>query len=78
MRPLPNELLEMLDFIIDKISHPSSNGKTWRKEVDVSPEFENLISHILKLTKLLMQTLNILNMRQTFENHYTVNVFYKT
>ena len=78
VRPLPNELLEMLDFIIDKISHPSSNGKTWRKEVDVSPEFENLISHILKLTKLLMQTLNILNMRQTFENHYTVNVFYKT
>lgn len=49
--PLPNELIEMLDFIIDKISHPSSNGKTWRKEVDVSPEFEN---------------------------HYTVNVFYKT
>ncbi|MEJ7189053.1 FUSC family protein [Staphylococcus warneri] len=52
VRPLPNELLEMLDFIIDKISHPSSNGKTWRKEVDVSQEFENLISHILKIDEI--------------------------
>lgn len=52
VRPLPNELIEMLDFIIDKISHPSSNGKTWRKEVDVSPEFENLISHILKIDEI--------------------------
>ena len=50
-RPLPNELIEMLDFIIDKIRHPSSNHQTWKK-VDVSPEFENLISHILKIDEI--------------------------
>ena len=30
-RPLPNELIEMLDFIIDKIRHPSSNHQTWKR-----------------------------------------------
>ena len=51
VRPLPNELLEMLDFIIDKISHPSSNGKTWKRS-RCEPRIRKLNQSYIKIDEI--------------------------
>ncbi|MGF7193299.1 FUSC family protein [Staphylococcus pasteuri] len=52
IRPLPNDLIEMLNFIINKVKHPKTNHQTWKKEINVSSEFENLLNHILKIDEI--------------------------
>lgn len=52
-RPLPEELVEMIDYIINREQNPTSKQKYWRKEVNVDPAFDNLMNHILKLDETL-------------------------
>ncbi|WP_251352162.1 FUSC family protein, partial [Staphylococcus aureus] len=52
IRPLPDELIEMMDYIIQQIRHPKQQLDYWRKEVTVTNDFENLFNHILKIDEI--------------------------
>ncbi|HCV6433796.1 TPA: FUSC family protein [Staphylococcus aureus] len=47
IRPLPDELIEMMDHIIAQLDNSEENVRYWRKEVTVTEEFQNLFNHIL-------------------------------
>lgn len=47
IRPLPDELIEMMDHIIAQLDNSDENVRYWRKEVTVTEEFQNLFNHIL-------------------------------
>ena len=49
IRPLPSDLVEMMDHIIKNVQQPKQQYRPWSKVVDVAPEFQNLMDHILKI-----------------------------
>ncbi|HDC9097924.1 TPA: FUSC family protein [Staphylococcus aureus] len=53
IRPLPDELIEMMDHIIAQLDNSDENVRYWRKEVTVSEEFQNLFNHILKIDEMV-------------------------
>ncbi|HHW9800293.1 TPA: FUSC family protein [Staphylococcus aureus] len=53
IRPLPGELIEMMDHIIAQLDNSDENVRYWRKEVTVSEEFQNLFNHILKIDEMV-------------------------
>ena len=52
IRPLPNDLVEMMDHIIKSVQQPKQY-RPWSKVVDVAPEFQNLMDHILKIDEMI-------------------------
>lgn len=52
IRPLPVELIEMMDYITQQLSNPNQQMDYWRKEVTVTNDFENLFNHILKIDEI--------------------------
>lgn len=53
IRPLPDELIEMMDHIIAQLDNSDENVRYWRKEVTVTEEFQNLFNHILKIDEMV-------------------------
>lgn len=53
IRPLPDELIEMMDHIIAQLDNSEENVRYWRKEVTVTEEFQNLFNHILKIDEMV-------------------------
>ena len=53
IRPLPDELIEMMDHIITQRDDRNKNVRYWRKEVTVTEEFQNLFNHILKIDEMV-------------------------
>ncbi|HGF0353617.1 TPA: FUSC family protein [Staphylococcus aureus] len=53
IRPLPDELIEMMDHIIAQLDNSNENVRYWRKEVTVTEEFQNLFNHILKIDEMV-------------------------
>lgn len=53
IRPLPDELIEMMDYIIAQLDNSEENVRYWRKEVTVTEEFQNLFNHILKIDEMV-------------------------
>lgn len=53
IRPIPNDLIEMMSFVVNKFQGLDGNHQTWHKEVNVAPEFNNLLSYILKMDEIL-------------------------
>ncbi|HCY7808221.1 TPA: FUSC family protein [Staphylococcus aureus] len=51
IRPLPDELIEMMDHIITQRDDRNKNVRYWRKEV--TEEFQNLFNHILKIDEMV-------------------------
>ncbi|WP_406885058.1 FUSC family protein [Staphylococcus aureus] len=51
IRPLPDELIEMMDHIITQRDDRNKNVRYWRKEVTVTEE--NLFNHILKIDEMV-------------------------
>lgn len=45
IRPLPSDLVEMMDHIINSVQQPKQQYRPWSKVVDVAPEFQNLMDH---------------------------------
>ena len=52
IRPLPEDLVEMMDYIIKNVRYPQQL-RPWTKTVDVAPEFQNLMNHILKIDEMI-------------------------
>ena len=67
----------MLNFIINKVKHPKTNHQTWKKEINVSSEFENLLNHILKIDEIAHADSNHIEHEEKLEHLYIVSVFYK-
>lgn len=53
IRPLPDELIEMMDHIIAQLDNSEENVRYWRKEVTVTEKFQNLFNHILKIDEMV-------------------------
>ncbi|HCD3595853.1 membrane protein [Staphylococcus aureus] len=53
IRPLPDELIEMMDHIIAQLDNSEENVRYWRKEVTVTEEFQNLFNHIMKIDEMV-------------------------
>ena len=53
IRPLPSDLVEMMDHIIKNVQQPKQQYRPWSKVVDVAPEFQNLMDHILKIDEMI-------------------------
>ena len=53
IRPLPSDLVEMMDHIINSVQQPKQQYRPWSKVVDVAPEFQNLMDHILKIDEMI-------------------------
>ncbi|PZP95715.1 MAG: hypothetical protein DI572_07580, partial [Staphylococcus epidermidis] len=53
IRPLPSDLVEMMDHIIAQLDNSEENVRYWRKEVTVTEEFQNLFNHILKIDEMV-------------------------
>ncbi|MCE3399390.1 FUSC family protein, partial [Staphylococcus aureus] len=52
VRPIPQDLIEMMDHIYNGIQQPRTS-RPWTKPVDVPSEFENLLNHILKIDEMV-------------------------
>ncbi|MBW4836169.1 MAG: FUSC family protein [Staphylococcaceae bacterium] len=52
VRPIPQDLIEMMDYIYNGIQQPRTS-RPWTKPVDVPSEFENLLNHILKIDEMV-------------------------
>ena len=50
-RPLPNEIKEMADYIIDMVLSDGKTDAKWSKEIAVASEYQTLLTTYLKLTK---------------------------
>ena len=77
IRPLPDELIEMMDHIIAQLDNSDENVRYWRKEVTVSEEFQNLFNHILKIDEMVHANEARIAYEATCENLYIVSVFIK-
>lgn len=52
-RPLDTEIIEMVNYISDMITNKEKNNTMWRKEVDVSPVYQNLIDYIFRVDEIM-------------------------
>ena len=52
IRPIPQELIEMMDMITRNAYKLSSKREKWTKKVDVDEPFESLMQHILKIDEI--------------------------
>ncbi|MCE5090250.1 FUSC family protein [Staphylococcus devriesei] len=52
IRPLPQELIEMMEVTTRNAYRPSANREKWTKEVSVDAEFDNLLQYILKIDEI--------------------------
>lgn len=52
-RPLDTEIIEMVNYISDMITNKEKNDTMWRKEVDVSPVYQNLIDYIFRVDEIM-------------------------
>ena len=52
IRPLPQELIEMMDVTTRNAYRPSANREKWTKEVHVDEEFDNLLQYVLKIDEI--------------------------
>ncbi|MBA8759782.1 FUSC family protein [Staphylococcus schleiferi subsp. coagulans] len=52
-RPIPEIISDMVTFVMNQILAPSHSHHTWKKHVDVSPEYENLVELIFKVDEIL-------------------------
>lgn len=52
-RPLDTEIIEMVNYINDMITNKEKNDTMWRKEVDVSPVYQNLIDYIFRVDEIM-------------------------
>ncbi len=52
-RPIPEIISDMVSFVMNQILAPSHSHHTWKKRVDVSPEYENLVELIFKVDEIL-------------------------
>ena len=43
----------MMDHIINSVQQPKQQYRPWSKVVDVAPEFQNLMDHILKIDEMI-------------------------
>ncbi|HDG9653338.1 TPA: FUSC family protein [Staphylococcus aureus] len=64
IRPLPDELIEMMDHIIAQLDNSDENVRYWRKEVTVTEEFQNLFNHILKIDEMVARIAYEADMRK--------------
>lgn len=52
IRPLPEDLVKMMDHIIKNVRQPKQR-RPWTKTVDVDSDFKNLMDHILKIDEMI-------------------------
>ncbi|MCD8841779.1 FUSC family protein [Staphylococcus arlettae] len=52
-RPLPNEIKEMADYIIDMVLSDGKTDAKWSKEIAVASEYQNLVDHIFKVDEII-------------------------
>ncbi|PTE68393.1 hypothetical protein BUY46_07960 [Staphylococcus devriesei] len=52
IRPLPQELIEMMEVTTRNAYRPSANREKWTKEVHVDEEFDNLLQYVLKIDEI--------------------------
>lgn len=53
IRPLPQDIIEMMDYIIKKVKKEDLSENVWGKEIDVIPQFDGLLHHILKIDEMI-------------------------
>ncbi|PNZ83893.1 hypothetical protein CD127_02990 [Staphylococcus petrasii] len=52
IRPLPKELIEMMEVTTRNAYRRSNQRESWTKEVHVNEDFDNLMQHILKIDEI--------------------------
>lgn len=52
-RPLPTEIVEMATYISNMVTNKGENNTLWRKEVDVSHVYQNLIDYIFRVDEII-------------------------
>lgn len=52
IRPIPNDLIEMMDVTIRNAYRPTGAREKWTKEVNVHDDFDNLLQYILKIDEI--------------------------
>ncbi|GGG92776.1 FUSC family protein [Staphylococcus pragensis] len=52
IRPLPQDLIDMMDVTMRNAYRHSAKRENWTKEVHVNDEFDNLLQHILKIDEI--------------------------
>ncbi|MFO3702135.1 FUSC family protein [Staphylococcus felis] len=52
-RPMPKVIVEMMNYMTERILHPQTVQKKWDKPVDVSEDFKSLVALIFKLDEIL-------------------------
>lgn len=53
-RPLPTEIVEMATYISDMVMNKGKNNGLWRKEVNVSHVYQNLIDYIFRVDEIIL------------------------
>lgn len=53
IRPLPQDLINMMDLIIRNFNSQEQEQQVWSKAVDINEDFDNLEQHILKIDELM-------------------------
>lgn len=55
-RPLPNIIIEMMDYMTERIVHPEKVQQKWRKKVEVSSEFHDLVTLIFNIDEVFIMS----------------------
>lgn len=53
LRPLPNQVKEMLDYVIKRVFSNNTSAKRWNQQIDVPEEYNNLVDQIFKIDAIL-------------------------
>ncbi|MBI5975638.1 FUSC family protein [Staphylococcus sp. H16/1A] len=52
-RPLPQDIIDMMDYMASRIIYPKQEHPKWRKQVDVPSRYQELVALIFKLEEIL-------------------------
>ena len=56
VRPMPQVIKNMIDYITEAVVHPTTKQKVWEKRIDIDEKFDELVKLIFKIDETLAST----------------------